>query len=49
MLVDFEANGLSKQVNIVQKEIGAKKKVFRFAAISSITFMTDVTGQRERR
>jgi hypothetical protein len=25
--VDFEANGLSKQVNAVQKEIAAKKKV----------------------
>lgn len=25
--VDFEANGISKQVNAVQKEIAAKKKV----------------------
>ena len=25
--VEFETNGLSKQVNAVQKEIGAKKKV----------------------
>ena len=25
--VDFEANNISKQVNAVQKEIGAKKKV----------------------
>jgi hypothetical protein len=25
--VDYEANGLSKQVNAVQKEIAAKKKV----------------------
>jgi hypothetical protein len=27
VVVDFEANGLSKEVNAVQKEIGAKKKV----------------------
>lgn len=26
--VEFETNGLSKQVNAVQKEIGAKKKVW---------------------
>jgi seryl-tRNA synthetase len=27
VIVDFEANGLSKNVNVVQKQIGAKKKV----------------------
>lgn len=33
-LVDFEANGLSKQVNAVQKEITAKKKARPLVTLS---------------
>jgi hypothetical protein len=34
--VDFEANGLSKQINAVQKEIAAKKKVVLDAYIPNL-------------
>jgi len=33
MAVDFEANGLSKQSNALQKQIGLKKKACMFVLI----------------
>ena len=39
-VVDFEVNKLSKEVNAVQKEIGAKKKVSLLCIIPHTTHLT---------